>query len=138
MEKRRLRQTPPPPRRPPDVSLSFRFLERRSSSTSRGTRTPPPQSRATEPTSPSQLLPLFSHTFPDSPWEKVASPPPHRPQGSDAAPSVHIKVNAAPFNAAGGNGGRRLQKKERCGSVQMGFESEVRGQRTRELVWNKV
>lgn len=60
---------------------------------------PPKQMRhkPTEPTSPSLLPVLLSSALPDSPWEKVASPPPHQPQCSDMPLSVHIKGNSAPF-----------------------------------------
>lgn len=56
--------------------------------------------KPTEPTSPSRLPALLSSALPDSPWEKVASPPPHQPQCSDMPLFMHIKANSAPFCAA--------------------------------------
>lgn len=46
---------------------------------------------------PSQLPALLSSALPDSPWEKVASPPPQQPQCSDMPLFMHIKANTAPF-----------------------------------------
>lgn len=52
---------------------------------------PPKQVRQkpTKPTSPSQLPALLSSALPDSPWEKVTSPPPHQPQCSLWHASLH-------------------------------------------------
>lgn len=63
---------------------------------------PPKEMRQkpTEPTSPSRLPALLSSALPDSPWEKVTSPPPHQPQGSDMPLYMHIKANSAPFYTA--------------------------------------
>lgn len=79
----------------------FRFLERQFSAIS-VTRTPQKQMRQkpTEPTSPSRLPALLSSALPDSPLEKVASPPPHQPQCCDMPVFMHIKRSSTPLCAA--------------------------------------
>lgn len=55
----------------------------------------PPKHRRhkpTEPTSSSQLPAHPSSGLPDSPWEKVTSPPPHQPQCSNMLLFMHIKA----------------------------------------------
>lgn len=84
----------------PRSASGFRFLERQFSATIGGTSSPwTPQNKwswkPTEPTSPSRLPALLSSALPESPWEKVASPPPHQPQCSDMPVFVHIKGNSA-------------------------------------------
>lgn len=61
---------------------------------------PPKTKEPTEPTSSSRLPALVSSAHPDSPWEKVASPPPHEPQGSDMPVFMHVKGNSASVCAA--------------------------------------
>lgn len=89
----------------PRSASGFRFLERQFSATIGGTSSPwTPQNKwswkPTEPTSPSRLPALLSSALPESPWEKVASPPPHQPQCSDMPVFVHIKGNSASVCAA--------------------------------------
>lgn len=73
--------------------------------------------KPTEPTSPSQLPAFLSSAFADSPWEKVASPPPHQPQCSDMPLFMHIKAKLSSIICCS-----HQESNEMCAEIQPQWE----------------